>query len=56
MLTSRTFQQDGKFTSEFDTLVTETIKRWNVPGISFAVIERDSAYTNVGTKLLSDYF
>lgn len=39
--------KDGKFTPEFDSLVAETIKRWNVPGLSVAVIEGDSTCTQV---------
>ncbi|TVY83976.1 Protein flp [Lachnellula suecica] len=41
MSKASSFMQDGKFTPEFNTLVTETIERWNVPGFSIAVIDGD---------------
>ncbi|PVH88479.1 beta-lactamase/transpeptidase-like protein [Cadophora sp. DSE1049] len=34
--------QDGSFTPEFDDLVSETMRRWNVPGLSTAVIDNDT--------------
>lgn len=42
--------KDGKFTPGFDTLVAETIKRWNVPGLSIAVVEGDATCAKVSMK------
>ncbi|KAL5320683.1 hypothetical protein ACEPPN_011493 [Leptodophora sp. 'Broadleaf-Isolate-01'] len=33
--------RDGSFTPEFDDLVSKTLRRWKVPGLSIAVINND---------------
>jgi hypothetical protein len=36
--------KDGKFTAAFDSLVTESMARWKVPGLSIAVVYDEDVY------------
>lgn len=42
-----TLIRDGCFTSAFDDLVSKTMSRWNVPGLSIAVIKDDTVMAKV---------
>jgi hypothetical protein len=39
--------KDGQFTSAFDSLVSESIDRWKVPGLSIAVIHNNAICAKV---------
>jgi hypothetical protein len=39
--------QNGQFTATFDSLVTESIDSWKVPGLSIAVIQDDEVCAKV---------
>jgi hypothetical protein len=36
-----------QYFSKYDSLITESIERWHVPGVSIAVIDGDSIYSKV---------
>lgn len=44
---------DGQFTATFDSLVTESIDSWKVPGLSIAVIQDDEVCAKVRRILFS---
>lgn len=55
--------RDGSFTPEFDDLVSKTLRRWKVPGLSIAVINNDEVLAKVchpvsprGTVHVLNYF
>ncbi|XMA20595.1 hypothetical protein WAI453_013386 [Rhynchosporium graminicola] len=42
MAESSSFIRDGSFTSEFDDLVSDTMKQWSAMGLSVAVVNNDA--------------
>lgn len=47
------FIVDNGFTSTFDALVSNTISRYKVPGLSIAVVNKDNTCAKVVTPPLS---
>jgi len=44
---SNKYIKDGQFTPAFDSLVTESMESWHVPGFSLAVIQDDQICAKV---------
>lgn len=47
MTESTNLIRDGSFTAAFDDLVSQTMRRWKVPGLSIAVIDNDTILAKV---------
>jgi CubicO group peptidase (beta-lactamase class C family) len=48
----RSKEQDsnGPLDARFDQLVTDTLQRWNVPGLSIAVVDEEKTWAKVRSK------
>jgi hypothetical protein len=46
------YVKDCQFTAAFDTLVTESIEAWKVPGLSIAVIQDNEVCAKVSLTFL----
>jgi hypothetical protein len=50
MQSSDKYIKGGQFTPAFDTLVTESMENWHVPGFSVAVIQDEEVCAKVCTS------
>lgn len=48
---SSTKMSSDEFFLKYDELITESIERYHVPGVSIAVVHRDSTYSKVSRLL-----
>jgi hypothetical protein len=51
MASNNKYIQNGKFTEDFDSLVTQSIETWKVPGLSIAVIQEEETCAKVCSTL-----
>jgi hypothetical protein len=51
MASTNRYIQNGKFTEAFDSLVTQSIETWKVPGLSIAVVQDEEVCAKVCSAL-----